>query len=82
MASAKRARIEETKGTTTTASLELRFEAPSPAAAASTSVLVGPQDTLYELSPELLPAGLPVELWRALVAKVKPAMPAVRARCS
>lgn len=51
--------------------LELKFEAPSAAPAAAT-IVVGQQEALMELSPELLPAGMSVEVFKFLVGKITP----------
>ena len=79
MSSAKRARIETADtypAVDATNSVQLCFETPSAAPAALT-VIVGMQDALLGLSAELLATLLPkeslsIELWKAIVAKVKP----------
>lgn len=70
----KRARTEpvSTADAATKSAIELRFEAPSLDVPAAATVLVGRQSSLLGVSPKLLPAGIPIELWKALVAKVKP----------
>ena len=71
---AKRPRVDAVSmADATSAAPELLFEAPSAMLGkAAATVLVGRQEALLELSPTLLPAGMPIELWKALVAKVKP----------
>jgi len=57
----------------TSSAPELLFESPaSTLGKAASTVVVGRQTALLELSPTLLPAGVPVDLWKALVGKVKP----------
>ena len=69
--SSKRARIDEPSAQNS-ATVELVFEPPSPGLAAAATVIVGRQAALSELDAALLPAGVPVEVWAALVARARP----------
>jgi len=63
------ARLPPAAGSTNT---ELHFKMPSEVVPVAATVLVGRQSSLLELSGEFLPRGMPLELWKALVAKTNP----------